>query len=339
LRDLGVAQDWPQRAEIELERGCGTRDRPGYLTAHGAVSGTATAPSLAVLNVNAYTERKSTSRATNTWMRSPWALVTVGGILMVERRTSVMTSVEVEGLMTSEPLLLREFTAPCTAPLMTVSRIAAPNRSQKCRLTSPESPERPSSSVPGELRGTTTPVGVRASVQSTKSRELPCWTSPRVSPTSFVPRSRSTTVPSALNVSVAVMHVVIPGSVESIAVSSVQSMNAPFARRKRRVGSTEAACVGVTVGLRSAVSPCPPAGVRASVAEAPAASGSRPRPLTPGAPTLGDDDAENAGPASLRSSASSAGDFWAAPPYAVGAAIGAEPVEIGTTAGSAGNGG
>ena len=47
-------------------------------------------------------------------------------------------------------------------------RIAAPKRSQKCRLTSPESPERPSSSVPGELKGTTTPVGVRASVHSTK---------------------------------------------------------------------------------------------------------------------------------------------------------------------------
>ena len=89
-----------------------------------------------------------------------------------------------------------------------------------------------------------TPVGVRASLQRTKIRELPCWTCPRVSPTSFVPRSSSTTVPSALNVSVAVMQVVMPGSVESIAVSSVQSMNAPFASRNRRVGRTEAARPG-----------------------------------------------------------------------------------------------
>jgi hypothetical protein len=53
-------------------------------------------------------------------------------------------------------------------------------------------------------------------------------------------------------VSVAVTHVVIPGSVESMAVSSVQSMNAPFASRKRRVGRREAATAGVTVGRRSA---------------------------------------------------------------------------------------
>ena len=61
-----------------------------------------------------------------------------------------------------------------------------------------------------------------------------------------VPRSRSTTLPSALKVSVAVMQVVMPGSVESIAVSSVQSMKAPFGNRKRCVGSTEAATAGVT---------------------------------------------------------------------------------------------
>ena len=59
----------------------------------------------------------------------------------------------------------------------------------------------------------------------------PWRTWPRVSPTSFVPRSKSTTEPSALKVSVAVMQVVMPGSVESIAVSSVQSMKAPLGSR------------------------------------------------------------------------------------------------------------
>ncbi len=74
--------------------------------------------------------------------------------------------------MTVLPLLW-EATALCTAPLMTEIKIAAPKRWKKCRLTFPASPERPSSSVPGELKGITTPVGVRASVQSTKTRARP----------------------------------------------------------------------------------------------------------------------------------------------------------------------
>ena len=44
----------------------------------------------------------------------------------------------------------------------------------------------------------------------------------------------------------------MPGSVESIAVSSVQSIKAPLDNRNRRVGSTEAATAGVTVGRSSA---------------------------------------------------------------------------------------
>ena len=48
----------------------------------------------------------------------------------------------------------------------------------------------------GEL--TTTPVGVRASFHSTNTRPWPCLSSPRFSPTYFVPRSSSTTLPSAL---------------------------------------------------------------------------------------------------------------------------------------------
>ena len=60
--------------------------------------------------------------------------------------------------MTVLPLLC-EATALCTAPLMTEIKIAAPKRWKKCRLTFPARPERPSSSVPGELKGITTPVG------------------------------------------------------------------------------------------------------------------------------------------------------------------------------------
>ena len=49
------------------------------------------------------------------------------------------------------------------------------------------SPLRPRESVAGDASGTTTPVGVRASVHNTNKRGLPCSTVPRVSPTSLVP--------------------------------------------------------------------------------------------------------------------------------------------------------
>jgi hypothetical protein len=48
----------------------------------------------------------------------------------------------------------------------------------------------------------------------------------------------------------------MPGSVESIAVSSVQSINAPLASRNRRVGRTEAVTAGVTDGCKSAFRDC-----------------------------------------------------------------------------------
>ena len=44
------------------------------------------------LAFSTYTDRKSTSRATRIWMRSPWFLTTVGGMLIVLRSTSVITS-------------------------------------------------------------------------------------------------------------------------------------------------------------------------------------------------------------------------------------------------------
>ena len=82
-----------------------------------------------------------------------------------------------------------------------------------------------------------TPAGVRASVHNTNTLVEPCWTWPRVSPTSLVPRSINTTEPSALKVSVAMMQVVMPAKVLSIAVSRVQSMKAPLGSNNRRVGS------------------------------------------------------------------------------------------------------
>ena len=71
--------------------------------------------------------------------------------------------------------------------------MAAPKRSQKWVSTAPGKPERPRASVPGEASWITMPPGVRASVHNTNTRACPCFTSPRVSPTSFVPRSRRTT--------------------------------------------------------------------------------------------------------------------------------------------------
>ena len=94
-------------------------------------------------------------------------------------------------------------------------------------------------------------MGVRASVQSTKTRAAPCATPPRVSPTSFVPRSIKTAEPSALKVSVAVMQVVIPGRVESIAVSRVQSMKAPLGNKSLCVGKICARTAGVRLGFNS----------------------------------------------------------------------------------------
>ena len=69
-------------------------------------------------------------------------------------------------------------------------------------------------------------------------------TSPRVSPTNLEPRSKSTMLPSAPKVSVAVTQVVMPGSAELIAVSKVQSIKAPFGSMKRCVGSTRARTAG-----------------------------------------------------------------------------------------------
>src|SRR5208283_5850379 len=118
------------------------------------------------------------------------------------------------------------------APSTTDIKSAAPNRSQKCLFTVPGNPERPSSSAPGDISGTVTPAGVRASVQTTNILALPACTVLRVSPNRVVPRSTSTTDPSALYVSAAVTQVTSPGSVESIAVISVASIVAPLGNNR-----------------------------------------------------------------------------------------------------------
>ena len=76
------------------------------------------------------------------------------------------------------PLLPLRSVRPCTAPSMTVIRMAVPKRSHQCRSICPDRPLRPNSSVPGDASGTTTPVGVLASVHNTNSRGLPCCTWP-----------------------------------------------------------------------------------------------------------------------------------------------------------------
>ena len=79
-----------------------------------------------------------------------------------------MMSLDPDGSTTTvEPFPRCEATSAWMAPSITLTRIAAPNRSMKCRSTWPGSPARPSSSVPGEASGTTTPLEVRASVHRT----------------------------------------------------------------------------------------------------------------------------------------------------------------------------
>ena len=82
-------------------------------------------------------------------MRSPCAFSMVGGTLSVPRSTSVATSLEVEGFKTIVPPFPWDSVNPCTAPSMTVIKMAVPKRSHQCRSMTPERPLRPSSSVPG----------------------------------------------------------------------------------------------------------------------------------------------------------------------------------------------
>jgi len=98
--------------------------------------------------------------------------------------------------------------------------------------------ERPSSSAPGESSGTTDAVGVRASVQSTKHARatlLHADLSASLADDALHARARAgTTLPSTPKVSAARMHVVMPGSEESMAVSrAVQSMKRPLGSKSR----------------------------------------------------------------------------------------------------------
>ena len=208
-------------------------------------------------------------------------------------------------------LLFLEFTAPWTAPLMTVSRIAAPKRSQKCRLTSPDNPDAAELIGPGRTQGHhDTRRRARLGPQDEDAGTSPARPGRGSRPTSFVPRSSSTTLPSALNVSVAVMQVVMPGSVESIAVSSVQSMKAPLASRNRRVGSTEGMTAGVSGGFQAAPAADRCHRRRAALPLPVRHQGTGSRSAAPAAPAPESVALfANAGPARRRSNASSPGVF------------------------------
>src|SRR5882672_5543266 len=199
----------------------------------------------------------------------------------------------------------------------------------------PDKPLRPNSSVPGDESGTTTLVGVRASVHNTKRRGLSWVTSPRVSPTSLEPRSKRTILPSAPKVSVAVTQVVMPGSAELIAVSKVQSINAPFGNMKRCVGSTRALTAGVAVGLNSDAKVSPPdtrlsleSGLAPGLGGSPDGSALPALKLAP-SPSIagvGADDrsvgaAARTGPPNCRSSSNSAGVLGGGPDGAYGLAF------------------
>src|SRR5579862_4453298 len=151
----------------------------------------------------------------------------------------------------------------------------------------------------------------------------------------------STVEPSTPNVSVAVMQVVMPGSVESIAVSSVQSMKAPFGSRNRRVGSTEAATAGVTVGRSNpfngcAGSPTAPPVLCGAVGIARPSTLGGDAGKAPGSSAFG--SRANAGPASRRSNASSPGDFAGGAPDAGASDPKVAPRAGVTAAGSGGAG-
>ena len=94
---------------------------------------------------------------------------------------------------------------------------------------------RPSPSAPGESSGTTIPFGVRRSVHRQKRTalvHLATGFTDQLCPA--LQQHHGSICP---KVSVAVMQVVMPGKVESIADSSAQSMKHPWPSRKRRVGS------------------------------------------------------------------------------------------------------
>jgi hypothetical protein len=104
----------------------------------------------------------------------------------------------------------------------------------------------------------------------------------------------------------------MPGKVESMAVSSVQSMSAPFGSRKRSVGSTEASTAGVTLGRSSAARELSPAAGDADGFEGCGAAHGGPEPLVdiavgiavaPSPDEPGPEDSANTAPWSSRSKA------------------------------------
>jgi len=115
---------------------------------------------------------------------------------------------------------------------MSDTSIAAPKRCQKWCCTCPGSPARPAHPCPRVQRhqhaGRSTRLASTARTPRLPLQHLSVFSPPASS------RSSNTTLPSAPKVSAAVMQVVMPGSVESIAVSKVQSMNAPLGSKSVR---------------------------------------------------------------------------------------------------------
>ncbi len=70
--------------------------------------------------------------------------------------------------------------SPVGAALMTLKRIAAPKRCQKWLLTSPGTPDRPSSSAAGESSVTITFLGDLARVHNMNNRSCPCLRPERI---------------------------------------------------------------------------------------------------------------------------------------------------------------
>ncbi len=184
LRDLGIGEQGPQRPQRQLEGGgldaTGSQRRPRSrlaLARHGEH------PALVRLGVAVHRPTGNPHRARPAPGCDRRSHVTVGGMLIVLLRTSVMTSCGARGVVDHRAAVVRATARP-PARRHRSRRSESPRRSaaRSADSTLPGSPERPSSSVPGEASGTTTPVGVRASVQSTKTPRLPCCTCPRVSP-------------------------------------------------------------------------------------------------------------------------------------------------------------
>ena len=159
----------------------------------------------------------------------PLCLTTVGGMLEVPLSTSVMTSCVADGLTMTVPSAVRGLHGRLDGPVDGRDQHGGAEALPEVAVYLAGQPGAPQLIGAGRGQRHDHAGGrTRLGPQHEYAR-LPLLHLAAVSPTNLVPRSSSTTLPSTPKVSVAVMQVVIPGSVESMAVSKVQSMNAPWA--------------------------------------------------------------------------------------------------------------